>query len=640
MYNYDFDICAIAIYLIVILIYFRRKHLNNAKNHIFVTLTAFALLIPVMDILSGYSIEHRLAEPVVQITTMLYYLSQQAATFCFFLYACVQLEMRRLISLRRKVLMATPVFLGTAIILTNPFHEKLFYYNNGLYGSGSFRVFAYLIPLIYFFWGTFYCVKNRKMLNRELCYLMYFATAINLIPMPIQFFRPNMLVQSFAVSVSVLLLLLFTQSNDNVLDQTTGLANRAYLAESVTKLMYNKFPFSSIMVRIADYDLLTTSYGIRNTEMLMVEIARFLQSFVHVGNAFQVSNCCFVVNLTFGQDVEEMKQKIYDGLNCVWTVNSIEMVCSSFVTSISYPENCPTRESYRAYLTYFQKMRRMRYGIVPTDELGIKDKIREDRVERAIERAVKNQSFEVYYQPICTNADQDFVTAEALIRLTDPELGPISPGEFIPLAESNGSIIQIGDFVLEQVCRFVSSHDMEALGLHYVEMNLSTIQCLQRNFIETVDNITRRYQVPSRYICFEITETASNCSPAIFSENLQLLKSRGYLLALDDFGTGYANLQRMITSDFDLVKFDKDMTQRTCADPKLQELFEKLLLMFHTLDIQVVAEGVETGEQFDFLKSIGNDFIQGFYFSPAIRPEEFVRFLEDHQSSKGTTAPS
>lgn len=633
IYNFDFDICAIVIYLIVILIYFRRKHLNNAKNHIFIALTAFALLTPVMDILSGYSIEHQLSEPVVQITTVLYYLTEQAATFCFFMYACVQLEMRRMISGLRKTIMATPVFWGTAIILTNPFHEMLFSYTDGVYESGPLRIFSYLIPLIYFLWATFYCMKNREMLSREICYLMYCVTIINFIPMLVQFFNPTLLIHSFAVSISVFLLFLYTMKNDSVLDQATGLANKTYLAESVTKLMYNKFPFSSILVRIADYDLLTTSYGIRNTEKLMVEIAKFLQSFVHVGNAFQISNCCFVVNLTFGQDVEEMKKKIYDGLNCVWTVNSVEMVCSSFVTSISYPENCPTRESYRAYLTYFQKMHRMRYGIVPTAELGIKDKIRENRVELAIERAIKNQSFEVYYQPICTNADQKFMTAEALIRLTDPELGPISPGEFIPLAESNGTIIQIGDFVLEQVCKFVSSHDMDALGLHYLEMNLSTIQCLQRNFIETVDHITQKYKVPSSYICFEITETASNCSPAIFSENLQILKSRGYRLALDDFGTGYANLQRMITSDFDLVKFDKEMTQRTCADSKLQELFEKLLLMFHTLGIQVVAEGVETKEQFDFLKSIGNDYIQGFYFSPAIKPEEFVRFLEDNMKS-------
>lgn len=102
---------------------------------------------------------------------------------------------------------------------------------------------------------------------------------------------------------------------------------------------------------------------------------------------------------------------------------------------------------------------------------------------------------------------------------------------------------------------------------------------------------------------------------------------------MDDFGTGYANLQRMITSDFDLVKFDKEMTQRACNDSKLHELFEKLLLMFHSLNIQVVAEGVETKEQFDFLKSIGNDYIQGFYFSPAIKTEEFVRYLEDNMNN-------
>lgn len=632
-YNYDFDLCAIVLHLIVILTYLRSKHLNNAKSHIFIALLLFSFLTPVTDIISGYAIEHQLAGWFVQFITLAYYLTEQGATFCFFMYVCVQLEMRKLIPALRKTLMATPIFWSTAAIITNPIHGLLFSYENGVYTSGPFRVITYVIPYIYFLWGAIYCTKNKDMLDRKLRILMYIITVINLFPMLIQYFVPSLLIHSFAVSISVFMLFLTTENNQSVLDQVTGLANRSYLAESVTKMMYNKFPFTSILVRIADYDLMTTSYGIRNTEKMMVAIAKYLRSFVYAGNAFQINNSCFVLNLTFGRDPEEMKKKIYEGLNRVWTVDSIEMVCSSFVTSISYPENCPTRESYRAYLTYFQKMHRMRYGIVPTSELGIKDKIRENQVELAIERAVQDQSFEVYFQPICTNADRKFMTAEALVRLTDSELGTISPAEFIPLAESNGTIIHIGDFVLEQVCKFIASHDMDALGLHYLEMNLSTIQCLQRNFMETVDKITAKYQVPSHYICFEITETASNCSPAIFSDNLQQLKKRGYLLALDDFGTGYANLQRMITSDFDLVKFDKEMTQRACNDFKLHELFEKLLLMFHSLNIQVVAEGVETKEQFDFLKTVGNDYIQGFYFSPAIKPEEFVRFLEDNMKS-------
>ena len=631
-YNYDYDIAAILLYIIILLVYYRSKHLKNTKFRIFTWLVICSVLTPVFDILGGLAIEMQLTPALVQIPNILYYTSELGNAFCLFLFAFVQFEMRNSMSLKRKAFMLAPVLIAVTIIALNPLHGWMFTYQDGVFTTGWLRLYIFLVPLFYFIWAVTYCTRHRNLMNRNMRYIIYCIAVINFIPRAIHLIKPDLLVHSFAISISVLLLFLHTLKTETVIDRATGLANRAYLAESVQKMMFNKYEFTSIMVRIADYDLLTTSYGIRNTEQFMVEIAKFLQSFVDIGNAFQVSNSCFVVNLVNGENVEDMTNNIYDGLNRVWSVSGLEMVASCFVTSVTYPTNCPNQESFRAYLTYFQKMHRMRYGIVPTAELGIKDKIRENQVELAIERAIAGRSFEVYFQPICTNFDKRFMTAEALIRLTDEDLGPISPAEFIPLSESNGTIIQIGNFVLEKVCEFISSHDMEALGLHYIEMNLSTLQCLQRNFIDTVDEITSRYHVDSQFICFEITETASNCAPAIFSENLQLLKRRGYKLALDDFGTGYANVQRMITSEFDLIKFDRVMTQRTCADPKLPDVFTKMLAMFHSMGAEVVAEGVETKEQFDFLKSAGNDYIQGFYFSPAITAEEFVEFLQHNMS--------
>lgn len=142
--------------------------------------------------------------------------------------------------------------------------------------------------------------------------------------------------------------------------------------------------------------------------------------------------------------------------------------------------------------------------------------------------------------------------------------------------------------------------------------------------------ITSAHGVKSDLLSFEITETASNCAPVLFTENLNALRERGYRLALDDFGTGYANLQRLITSDFDIIKFDKEMTQRTCDDEKLHGLFEKMQNMFHSMDAKVVAEGVETEEQYLFFKEIGCDYIQGYYFSKALPESEFIEFMRTH----------
>lgn len=223
------------------------------------------------------------------------------------------------------------------------------------------------------------------------------------------------------------------------------------------------------------------------------------------------------------------------------------------------------------------------------------------------------------------------MTAEALVRLKDPKLGEISPTEFIPIAERSGLMITLGNYILEEVCKFISTHNMEELGLKYIEVNLSVVQCMQRDFMEIIHSTINKYKIDKKYICFEITETASNYAPEVFSTNLSMLVDDGHELALDDFGTGYGNLQRMVTTNFAIVKIDKEMIQQTCNSTQLKNAFAKMVSLFHSMNLRIVAEGVETEEQYNFLSKTGVDYIQGFYFSHAIPKDQFIQFLMDNK---------
>lgn len=629
-YNYDFDIAALLLYLLVVFYYLKTKHIKNAKTRIFNMLMFCAILTPILDILGCEVIVRKAPAGVTYAVNMLYYLIEQATNFCFFAYVIAQLEMRSKMSKTRQLIMSLPIVLVSLVILSNPLHGTLFTYENYVYESGPFRVVIVWGPLLYFAWAIFYAISKKTVIHKNVRAIIYSIAVINSMARAIQFYFTGFLVHSYAVAVSILILYLYSAKTDRSIDSRTGLASRSILEEEVKKLMFNHVNFHAVFVRIADYDLITTSYGIQNTEQYMNNIASFMGTFSNKSPAYQVSNNCYVVHLFDEEKPERVKKLICEKLDHSYNINGLDIFCSYFVTSISFPENCPDYETYIAFLTYFKKMHGLRYGIVPFEELRIKDKARESVVERAIEKAIKNNSFDVFYQPICTTSDQKFITAEALVRLFDDELGMISPAEFIPLAESNGTISAIGNIVLDKVCQFIEEHDLQSLGIQYIETNLSTTQCLQRNFIDTVDSITSFHKVDSKLISFEITETASNCAPVIFTENLRLLRERGYRLALDDFGTGYANLQRLVTTDFDIIKFDKEMTQKTCDDVKLHDLFEKMQNMFHSMDAKVVAEGVETKEQYEFLKSIGCDFIQGYYFSKPLPQKEFLEFMEQH----------
>ena len=629
-YNYDFDIAAIVIYVVVFLIYYKKKHIKNSQYYSFSILIFTALFMAIWDIASGVMIEYQIYNTGLFIIITLYYLSLQAAIFAFVLYLVDCLVMQEMYTRKLKIHLFFPIFIMAILILTNYFTGFVFRIDENGYTTGPLLFLSYLVAFIYVVGGAVYVIMHRKEYNPVLRFTILGIIVMNLVPVLLQAVFKEYLLLSFGFAVSIMLLLISGQDQEAVLDPETGMANKSYLSHVVSKMIFNKYEFSAILIRIADFDLITTTYGVNNSEEMIKEMALYLQNFAPLGKTFQVSDRSFVLIPKSNNDIEPMEDEIYEGLSKSWKINGAQIVCSVFVTRVDYPQRVHTLDEFNAHLTYFQKMHRMRFGVVAPEELEVKDKIRQQQVERAIQLGLKNHCFEVYYQPICTARDQRFVSAEALIRLTDPELGPISPAEFIPISEKNATIIQIGYFVLEEVCKFIAEHDMEALGIEYIELNLSAIQCLQRDFMEHIDEILQRHHIESRYICFEITETASNCAPAIFTENLNALTKRGHVLALDDFGTGYGNLQRLVTSSFGIIKFDRDMIQQTCAEERLQVPFTKMQSMIHSMDAKVVAEGVETKEQYEILKAAGCDYIQGYYFSKPVPKLEYIEFLKEH----------
>ena len=631
-YNYDFDLAAIVIMIITMIQFARVKHIANMKNISLFCLIASVLLTAVFDIAGGMVIEAQASKGWVICCNMAYYIMEQLILFFFFTYVMSWVELGTRMSLVKKMLVLIPIIAILAIIITNPLHGLIFSYENGEFKRGMLRILCYVIPVFYFIWSVIYVFMGVKIFDREQKGILLISALVNLAGRVVQYFNPNLLIHLFVLAVCTTSLFNYFRNRENFIDSETGLANTAHLAEKVKKLIHNKQPFLSIMVRIVDYDMIMASYGNEFVEKFMVEVGKYLAGFVKTGRSFKTGRSSFVINFSCHSNDEKLQKEICDRLMSPWVIDDIEINCAVFVTSIRYPENYGDADTFLSMLNYFKKMHRMRYGIIPVSEFGIKDKVREQKVEKAIEQALKHGGFEMYYQPICIAKNRKFVTAEALIRLTDLEMGPISPAEFIPIAEQNGTIVRIGNFVLDAVCDFVEKNDMDSLGLDYIELNLSTVQCLQRDFIETLDRIVTSHNISPKRLCLEITETASNCAPAVFTENLEKLSKRGYLLALDDFGSGYANLQRMISSSFDIVKFDKDMIQTSCEDDTLKEVLIKLQNVIHTMDSEIVAEGVETAEQYEFLKNNGIDFIQGYYFSKPLPAATFIEFLRKNKT--------
>ena len=628
MYNYYFDIAAIIVFVVLIAMILSKKHIIDSTFKILGNLAWIAFLATLLDLISIYLINNRMHTGLTVGVNVLFFMSHMVVTFLFLMYVVSQVEMSETRTVLRKVILYAPLVVCLVALILTPFYDIIFSYTSEKgYEAGPLHFMVYVIAIGYFIWAIAYPVKYRKYLNRFFITMIILVGIINVLGFVCEAIWPYLSMRAFVVSMSAVIMYFFEEQTCATIEHDTNLVGKEYLAEVGGRMIINNYPFSVILIKMSNFDALSDTFGHNNTNSLAKSIASHVGHKYRLGRCFRITEATIAVLNTDVDKTEDMTQQLYDELSDSWEIEGMDISCDILMTECTYPEDAVDFENITSIMRHFDKLERNAGGIIDIDELHINEQIRIKQVENAIERGLNNNSFEVYYQPIRSLKKDTFVTAEALIRLTDPELGPVSPAEFIPIAENNGTIVAIGNYVLETVCRFIADNDMEKLGLHYIELNLSVIQCLQKDFIENIESIVKKYNIDPKYLCLEVTETASNYSPAVFKQNLETLGERGYSLALDDFGTGYANIERMVTSNFRIIKFDKEMTQYSSSEERLQQVFEKLQNVVHSMDSQVVAEGVETKEQYDYLKEIGCDYIQGYYFSKPVPQDEFVDFI-------------
>jgi EAL domain-containing protein (putative c-di-GMP-specific phosphodiesterase class I) len=245
------------------------------------------------------------------------------------------------------------------------------------------------------------------------------------------------------------------------------------------------------------------------------------------------------------------------------------------------------------------------------------------QLELNLRKAIEHEELQVYYQPIVALDTGSIRGFEALMRWQHPQLGLISPAEFIPIAEETKMILPIGYPVLRQACRQMQAWQ-ERFGARapsMISVNLSSKQVAQPDLVEQIDNILRQTGLPARCLKLEITESAcmENFEAAIAM--LSHLKSTGIWLGIDDFGTGYSSLSYLHRLTLDTLKIDRSFISRIGTHGKDSEIVETIVSLAHHLKLDVIAEGVETAEQLARLQALGCEYGQGYYFSRPVPAE-------------------
>jgi diguanylate cyclase (GGDEF)-like protein len=249
-------------------------------------------------------------------------------------------------------------------------------------------------------------------------------------------------------------------------------------------------------------------------------------------------------------------------------------------------------------------------------------------IEEHLRRALERQEFTLYYQPKIHLATAAITGVEALIRWTHPTRGSVPPVQFIPVAEDCGLILAIGAWVLREACAQARAWINAGLPVLTMAVNVSAMQFQNENFLEDLFEILDETGLDPKYLELELTESALMKRAELTASILSTLRGVGVQVAVDDFGTGYSSLSYLRRFPLDALKIDQSFVRQITTIPDETTIVKAIVNMGRSLNLRVIAEGVETQDQLDFLKMNRCDEAQGYYFSPPVLPQQFARLLE------------
>lgn len=255
----------------------------------------------------------------------------------------------------------------------------------------------------------------------------------------------------------------------------------------------------------------------------------------------------------------------------------------------------------------------------------------EQAISGEMNQALEQKQFEVYLQPKYNGKTNQSCGAEALVRWNHPKKGMIAPSVFIPVFEKNGFIYKLDYFVWETICGFLKKWMDQGKNPFPVSVNVSRVNIYNPHLVDDMIGLVKKYKIPARLLNLELTESAFIENQELVMSTMQRLREAGFVILMDDFGSGYSSLNILKDIDIDILKVDMKFLPVKFTNGKSEKIITSIIRMAKWLDLTVVVEGVETKEQLKFLKSIGCDYFQGYYFAKPMPVKEYEVLMEKQE---------
>lgn len=617
--NIELQCCSLFVIFIIYLLFSREKKLNLTNNKLFTRSLYSCIIVVMLDVISivciYLSVNHNFNPSITQIICKLYIFALVLQGYFGYVYVMTELLTDSKYMIIKRILHLLFTF-GELAILGTPISFTMG--RNYGYSYGISVNIAYSLAIIFVITIILLSLFNKKKMTYKKYRTIMTWQGIWVICGIIQFIIPQLLLVSFASVFSVIILYTQLENPNNYIDSTTGVFNYLGLVTYINDRYKYKKPFAAFTVKI--------NYISQMIDMELKTSARFrtATALLNFGSepVFKIDDDMFCL---IYEDQHRMRQQLDLIRQMKATVKDIPATGSYLVIPNSN-DFLNTEE----FLNFLQSYENISDEILEvTNDLIVKLR-RYDIVHDLVENALNEDRVEVFYQPFYNIKTNTFPAAEALVRIRDTDGSIIPPSEFIPISEETGQIIPLGMRIFEKVCQFISENDPKKVGLANIEVNLSAAQFDFENPAKFVIDTIQKYNIDPSMINLEITETAQNKRKNNLIDNINKLREYGITFSLDDFGTGRSNLDYLVDLPIKNIKFDYSFTQGYFNNSKIKRVLEGMTKIMHSMNLNIVSEGIETKEQLDAMLDLGIEYIQGYYFSKPLPKTEFMEFLHVH----------
>ena len=429
---------------------------------------------------------------------------------------------------------------------------------------------------------------------------------------------------------------------ETYLDFLTGLPNRMKYEEDAEKqikaaLASRKKGFV-IVLDLDDFRHINEAFGTEYGDILLKQVAKALNDIPEVENyCYRVDGDEFLlfVNGEYAKQVESIIQQCLKLFHASWKLEDKECFCSVSIGITEYPKDSTRPKELLKYAdaAVYEAKKKGKNRIQHYKKAVLNSSIERVNYEKYLRKAITKGcvEFEMFFQPIVKTTTKEVIAAEGLVRWYSPELGFISPINFISLSEYLGLIVPLGEYVLKETFSACKRwNDMYNKDFK-VSVNLSIVQLVQPNIVERIMEIARVTGVNTDNIVLEVTESLAVEDMDLMKSVLSQLRENGFSIALDDFGTGYSSLNHIMEMPLNYVKIDKSFVSGYGTERFNPSLLSAITELAHSVNMEVVVEGVETKQQMEFLMFLNADKLQGYLYGKPMPKEEFEgKFFDIH----------